>query len=49
MTKFIDLLDKSPLFLIIEDMQTAGIQNGQTITVQLKIDTFVKDTPGATI
>ena len=49
LTKFIDLLDKSPLFLIIEDMQTAGIQNGQTITVQLKIDTFVKDTPGATI
>ncbi|HXS96289.1 MAG TPA: hypothetical protein VN736_16915 [Candidatus Limnocylindrales bacterium] len=45
--KFIDLLDKSPLFLIIEDMQTAGVQNGEMITVQLKIDTFVKDVPGA--
>jgi len=49
LTKFVDLLDKSPLFLIIEDMQTAGVQNGQVVTVQLKIDTFVKDKPGATI
>jgi hypothetical protein len=49
LTKFVDLLDKSPLFLIIEDMQTAGIQNGQTVTVQLKIDTFVKDAEGATL
>lgn len=47
LTKFVDLLDKSPLFLIIEDMQTAGIQNGQVVTVQLKIDTFVRDNPGA--
>jgi hypothetical protein len=42
LAKFINLLDKSPRFLIIENLQTtAPQQNGAALTVQLKIDTFV--------
>jgi len=48
LTKFVDLLDKSPRFLIIESMQTSPQQGGQLLTVSLKLDTFVKETPGAT-
>ena len=50
LTKFVNLLDKSPRFMIIENMQAAAPQQqgGQALNVSLKIDTFVKDTPGAT-
>jgi Tfp pilus assembly protein PilO len=50
LTKFMNLLDKSPRFMIIENMQAAAPQQqgGQALNVSLKIDTFVKDTPGAT-
>jgi Tfp pilus assembly protein PilO len=50
LTKFMNLLDKSARFMIIENMQAAAPQQqgGQALTVSLKIDTFVKDTPGAT-
>lgn len=47
LTKLINLLDKSPRFFVIENMQTAGVQNGKTVTVQLKIDCFVRDTGAA--
>ncbi|MGA2270680.1 MAG: GspMb/PilO family protein [Bryobacteraceae bacterium] len=46
LTKFVNLLDKSPRFLIIENMQTAPQQGGQALTVTLKLDTFVKETAG---
>ena len=45
--KFVNLLDKSPRFLIIESMQAAPQQNGQVLTVTVKLDTFVKEAPGA--
>jgi type IV pilus assembly protein PilO len=48
LTKFVDLLDKSPRFLIIESMQTSPQQSGQLLTVSVKLDTFVKDASGAT-
>jgi len=50
LTKFMNLLDKSPRFMIIENMQAAAPQQqaGQALNVSLKIDTFVKDAPGAT-
>jgi len=50
LTKFMNLLDKSARFMIIESMQAAAPQQqaGQALNVSLKIDTFVKDTPGAT-
>ncbi len=46
LTKFVNLLDKSPRFMIIEDLQAAAPQQqgGQALTVTLKIDTFVKET-----
>jgi len=48
--KFVNLLDKSPRFMIIENLQAAAPQQqgGQSLNVGLKIDTFVKDVPGAT-
>jgi hypothetical protein len=47
LAKFINLLDKSPRFLIIEGLQTqAPQQNGAPLTVQLKIDTFVNGGEG---
>ena len=45
--KFVNLLDKSPRFLIIESMQAAPQQNGQLLTVSLKLDAFVKEGPAA--
>ena len=46
LTKFVNLLDKSPRFLIIENMQTAPQQGGQALTVTLKLDTFVREMAG---
>jgi type IV pilus assembly protein PilO len=42
LAKFINLVDKSPHFLIIESLNTAAPQQGSgALNVQLKIDTFV--------
>jgi Tfp pilus assembly protein PilO len=52
LTKFVNLLDKSPRFMIIESMQAAAPQQqgGQALNVTLKIDTFVKEAAaGATL
>jgi hypothetical protein len=49
LTKFVDLLDKSQRFLIIESMQASPQQGGQLLTVSLKLDTFVRDASGATL
>lgn len=47
LTKLINLLDRSPRFFVIENMQTAGVQNGKSVSVQLKIDCFVRGEAGA--
>lgn len=47
--KFVYLLDKSPRFMIIESMQASPEQNGQTLNVTLKLDTFVKEESGAAL
>lgn len=46
LTKFVNLLDKSSRFMIIEDLQASAPQQqgGQALNVTLKIDTFVKET-----
>jgi Tfp pilus assembly protein PilO len=51
LTKFMHLVDKSPRFLIIENMQAAAPQGqgGQSLNVTLKIDAFIKDEPGAAL
>jgi hypothetical protein len=47
--KFVNLLDKSPHFLVIENMTAAAPQGqgGQSLNVTLKIDAFIRDVPGA--
>jgi type IV pilus assembly protein PilO len=47
LAKFINLVDRSPRFLILESLVAAPQQTGQTLNVTVKIDTFVKDTAGA--
>ena len=51
LTKFVNLLDKSPRFLIIENMNATAPQSqgGQNINVTLKIDAFIKDPSGAVL
>jgi hypothetical protein len=47
--KFVNLLDKSPRFLIIESLQAAPQQNGQVLTLTVKLDMFVKELPGSAL
>jgi hypothetical protein len=49
LTKLVNLLDRSPRFLIIENMVAAPQQGSQNLNVSLKLDAFVKDLPGSTI
>jgi len=49
LTKFVNLVDKSPLFLIIENMQLVPQQTGPNLNVSLKVLTFYRDQPGATL
>jgi Tfp pilus assembly protein PilO len=48
LTKFVNILDKSPRFLIIENMVAAPQQGGQNLNITLKLDAFVKEQPGST-
>ena len=43
LSKFVNLVDKSPRFLIIESMVAAPQQAGQILNVTIKVDTFVKE------
>jgi type IV pilus assembly protein PilO len=43
LVKFINLLDRSPRFLIIESLTVAPRSKTDTLTVNVKLDTFVKD------
>ncbi len=49
--KFVEVLDKSPRFLIIETMAVTApqTQSAQTVTVTLKMDAFVRIVPGAAL
>jgi len=49
LAKFVNLLDKSPLFLIIENMQVVPQQSGPNVNVSLKLLTFYRDQPGAAL
>ena len=48
LTKFVNLLDKSPRFLIIESLMAAPQQANATnlLSVSIKLDTFVREEPG---
>ena len=43
LAKFVNMVDKSAHFLIIESMVAAPQQTGQILNVTIKVDTFVKD------
>src|SRR5450759_4429986 len=43
LSKFVNLVDKSSHFLIIESMVAAPQQTGQVLNVTVKVDTFVKE------
>ena len=49
LAKFVNLVDKSNRFLIIESMMAAPQQTGANLNVSLKIDTFIKERPGETL
>lgn len=49
LTKLVNLLDKSPRFLIIENMVAAPVQGGQSLNVSLKLDAFVKESAGGVL
>jgi len=46
LVKFVNLVDRSNRFLIIESMNAVPQQNGPNLNVALKIDTFIKEHPG---
>jgi type IV pilus assembly protein PilO len=48
LTKFVNLLDKSPRFLIIESLMAAPQQTntGDLLSVSIKLDTFVREQTG---
>jgi Tfp pilus assembly protein PilO len=45
--KFVNSIDKSKRFLIIESLAAVPQHNGDILQVTLKLNTFVKDDPGA--
>jgi hypothetical protein len=44
LTKFVNLLDKSPRFLIIESLQAAPQSSGE-LSVTVRLDTFIREKP----
>ena len=50
LSKFVNLVDRSPRFFIIESMVAVPQQTGQILNVTVKVDTFVQDlVPGSAI
>jgi Tfp pilus assembly protein PilO len=45
--KFVNLLDKSKRFLIIENLSATPQQTGATLNVSVKLDTFVREEAGS--
>lgn len=43
LTRFLNLLDKSPRFLIVESLQASPQQSGAVLNVMLKFNAFVRD------
>jgi len=47
--KFVNLLDRSPRFLIIESMQVAPQPKGDVLNTNLKLHVFIKDDSGGVL
>ena len=46
LAKFLNLVDKSPRFLIIESLNATPLQTGDKLNVTIKLDTFIRQQPG---
>jgi Tfp pilus assembly protein PilO len=46
LVKFVNMLDRSPRFLLIEGLQVAPQPKGDILSVTIKLNTFVKDDKG---
>ena len=46
LAKFLNLVDKSRRFLIIESLNATPLQAGEKLNVTVKVDTFVRHQPG---
>jgi type IV pilus assembly protein PilO len=46
LAKFLNLVDKSPRFLIIESLSATPVQGGDKLNVTIKVDTFIRRQPG---
>jgi Tfp pilus assembly protein PilO len=44
--RFVNLVDRSPRFLIVESLQAAPQPKGDVLTVNIKLNTFVREEPG---
>jgi Tfp pilus assembly protein PilO len=42
--QFVNLLDRSPRFLILDSLQAVPVQDGAQLSVALKLNTFVRET-----
>lgn len=49
LTKFINLVDRSNRFLIIESLQAAPQATGQVVNVTMKLNVFIREEAGATL
>ena len=49
LVKFVNLLDRSPRFLIIESLTVTPRAKSDLLTVSIKLDTFVKDDKGGAL
>ena len=47
LVKFVNALDRSPRFLIVESMQATPQPKGDVLSVNLKLNAFIKDDAGA--
>ena len=47
--KLINLLDRSPRFLIIDQLSASPQPNGKTLSANLKVNTFVRDDNGGSL
>jgi Type II secretion system (T2SS), protein M subtype b len=49
LVKLVNLLDRSPHFLIIESLQIASPPKGEIYNVTFKLNTFIRDMPGGAL
>lgn len=49
LVKLVNLLDRSPRFIIIESLQVAAPPKGEIYTVTFKLDSFIRDVPGGAL